>query len=198
MTGWPFVGLEPGAYSTVVADPPWRFDVTQRLGGKGRRPAAANRRYSTLSVHELADLPVGRLLADQGHLWLFATNAVLASGAHSLLFDAWRVRPVTVLTWCKPGGNGLGQYLRGATEHAVLAVKGWGTVPTSPHPSTWFQAAREPHSVKSGAAFDIIEAVSPGPYVELFQRQGRIGWDGWGYGHELSQAHNPASRPEAS
>lgn len=183
--GWPFVGLTPGGYGAVVCDPPYRFDITQRLGGRGRRPAAANRHYSTLSLHDLADLPVGRLLADEGHLWLHVTNAVLAVGAHRMLLDAWHVRPITVLTWCKPGENGLGSYLRGATEHAVFAVKGWGTVPERPYPTTWFQAARTAHSVKPPNFGDVVEAVSPGPYVEVFARQQRIGWSSWGLGHEI-------------
>ena len=191
--GWPFPGLEPRSFGAVVIDPPWDHGIEQRLGGKGRRPAAAWQRYSTMSFHELADLPVGRLLGDQGHCWIWATNLVLATGAHRSLLDAWRLRAVTVLTWTKPGANGLGRYLRGSTEHAVLAVKGWGTVPAVPEPSSWFPSARTPHSVKPAAAYDIIERVSPGPYVELFARQQRLGWSSWGLGHE-SQAHNPASR----
>jgi N6-adenosine-specific RNA methylase IME4 len=188
MTGWPFVGIEPGSAGTVVADVPWNHGIEQRLGGRGRRPAAAWQRYSTMSLHDLADLPVGDLIADQGHLWLWTTNLVLATGAHKPLLDAWHVRPVTILSWCKLGSPGLGVYLRGGSEHAVLAVKGWGTVPAVPHPSTWFQAAREPHSVKPASALDIIERVSPGPYVELFARQQRFGWSSWGYGHEIGES----------
>jgi len=120
-------------------------------------------------------------LDEAGHCW----NLVLATGAHRPLIDAWGLRAVTILTWTKPGGNGLGRYLRGATEHAVLAVKGWGTVPATPEPSSWFPSARAPHSVKPGAAYDIIERVSPGPYVELFARQQRFGWSSWGLGHEI-------------
>lgn len=185
---WPLDPLEPGSYGTVVCDAPWSSDITQRLGGKGRRPAAANRHYSTMTPCELAALPVGDLVGESGHCWLMVTNAVLAAGRHRSVLEAWGFRPVTVLTWCKPGGNGLGTYLRGATEHAVLAVKGWGTVPERPWPSTWFEAARTAHSVKPGSFYDIAEAVSPGPYVELFQRQGRFNWTGWGWGHELGES----------
>lgn len=183
--GWPFLGLEPGAWGCVTVDPPWDHGIEQRLGGKGRKPSAAWQRYSTMSLHELADLPVGRLLDDQGHCWLWCTNLVLATGAHKPILEAWHLRAVTVLTWTKPGGNGLGRYLRGATEHAVLAVKGWGTVPTVPEPSSWFPSNRTAHSVKPGAFYDIAERVSPGPYVELFARQQRFGWSSWGLGHEI-------------
>jgi N6-adenosine-specific RNA methylase IME4 len=177
-------GLTP-PYGCIAVDPPWRFDITQRLSGKGRRSASARARYSTLTPHEIAELPVNELAASSAHCWLWCTSAVLATGAHRGILEHWGFRPITTLTWTKPGDNGLGRYLRGSTEHAVLAVKGWGTVPAVPHPTTWFQAARTAHSVKPGAAFDIIEQVSPGPYVELFARQQRLGWSSWGMGHEI-------------
>ncbi|HEV2929130.1 MAG TPA: MT-A70 family methyltransferase, partial [Propionibacteriaceae bacterium] len=87
--------------------------------------------------------------------------------------------------WCKPGGNGLGKYLRNSTEHAILAVRGWGTLPATPVPSSWFISERKGHSVKPATFGDIVERVSPGPYVELFARQQRLGWASWGHGHEI-------------
>jgi N6-adenosine-specific RNA methylase IME4 len=50
--------------------------------------------------------------------------------------------------------------------------------------TSWWLWQRGPHSVKPAAFFDIVEQVSPGPYVELFARQPRLGWDSWGYGYE--------------
>jgi N6-adenosine-specific RNA methylase IME4 len=188
MTPWPFDGLEPHAASTVYVDAPWDHGNTQRLGGRDRRPAAAWRRYSTLTPTELAALPVGDLLGPSGHVWLTVTNGVLAAGLHRDVLAAWHARPITVLTWCKPGANGLGRYLRNSTEHVVLAVKGFGAVPDKPWPTTWLHSARTPHSQKPGAIGDIIEAVSPAPYVELFARQQRLGnWASWGLGHELTR-----------
>ena len=185
---WPFHPLEPGSYGTVCVDPPWRYPHPQRLGGKGRRRAGPKFDYSTMGIDELAQLPVGDLLGDAGHLYLWITNAHLLAGAHVPLLDAWRVRPITMLTWCKTGAPGLGWYARNTTEHAVLAVKGWGSLPAVPAPSTWFTAARAGHSVKPLAFGDLVEQVSPGPYCELFQRQGRLGWVGWGWGHETGAA----------
>lgn len=188
MTGWPFLGLEPGSASAVYVDAPWDHGITQRLSGRERRPAAAWRRYSTMTPDELAALPVGDLLGEAGHVWLTVTNAVMAAGLHSEVLATWGARPVTVLTWCKPGANGLGKYLRSSTEHVVFAVKGWGTVPRRPYPTTWFEHRRTPHSQKPAAIGDIIEAVSPPPYVELFARQQRLGpWSSWGHGYELTE-----------
>jgi N6-adenosine-specific RNA methylase IME4 len=172
-----WAGLTP-PYGAAMVDPPWKPDITQRLGGRGRRPAAPVQRYGCLTPHQVAELPVADLLADQAHVWLWVTNGVLAAGAHHGILEHWGARPVTVLTWCKPGGGGMGRYLRGATEHLVFGVRGQGTVPDVPWPTTWFESGRLPHSVKPPVAADIVEAVSPGPYVELFARQQRLGpWD---------------------
>lgn len=188
MTPWPFDGIAPGTASTVYVDAPWDHGNTQRLSGRNRRPAAAWRRYSTMTPADLAELPVGDLLGDSGHVWLTVTNGVLAAGQHRDVLEAWQARPITVLTWCKPGGNGLGKYLRSSTEHVVFAVKGWGTVPAHPYPTTWFTSPRTAHSQKSAAIGDVIEAVSPPPYVELFARQQRLGpWTSWGHGYELTR-----------
>lgn len=196
MTATCFAELGGQRFGCVVVDPPWKPDQTQRLSGRGRRSAAAVNRYSTLTPHQVADLPVASIAADQAHCWLWCTNGVLAAGAHRGILERWGFRAVTVLTWCKPGANGMGQYLRGATEHVVLGVKGWGTVPPTPWPSTWADdpdhgghvlSPRLSHSVKTPAFGDIAERVSPGPYVELFARQLRAGWSSWGHGYELTR-----------
>lgn len=47
-------------------------------------------------------------------------------------------------------------------------------------PGRWFQWPRQAHSQKPEAFLDLVEMVSPGPYVELFARRARFGWDYWG------------------
>lgn len=182
---WPFDDLDPGGYRTVCVDPPWRFAASQRLSARGRRPAAARSRYSTLTPAELAALPVGDLVGESGHCWLWCTNAVLAAGRHRSVLEAWGFRPVTVVTWAKEGAPGLGRYVRSNTEHVILAVRGWGTVPETPALSTWWTWDRAPHSVKPAGFGDLVEQISPGPYAELFARQQRLGWDSWGHGYEI-------------
>jgi N6-adenosine-specific RNA methylase IME4 len=181
--GHTFAGLYP-PYGCLIVDPPWDPGVTQRLSGRGRHPADARRSYGVLTPRAVAHLPVGDLAAESSHLWLWVTNQVLSGGAHAGVLDAWGFRPITIVTWCKTGRIGLGQYLRGSTEHVILGVRGWGTVPEVPAPSTWFVSDRGAHSVKPACLHDLAEQISPGPRVELFQRQGRMGWDGWGWGHE--------------
>lgn len=47
-------------------------------------------------------------------------------------------------------------------------------------PTRWFTWPRGLHSQKPEAFLDLVERVSPGPYVELFARRDRLGWDTWG------------------
>lgn len=65
-------------------------------------------------------------------------------------------------------------------------------VPPPPKPertrvnTTWWEWPRGRHSEKPPAFLDIVESVSPGPYVELFARAPRLGWDSWGWGYEAA------------
>lgn len=169
-------GLCP-PYGTIVADPPWRYE-------SAATKADARRQYSTMSHDEVCALPVADLAAPSAHLWLWSTNALIADGTAARVVDAWGFRPVTMLTWCKPQ-PAVGHYLRNNTEHAILATKGKPVTPDVKPLSTWFQWQRGPHSAKPDAFMDIVEQVSPGPYVELFCRRPRFGWDSWGKGYEI-------------
>jgi N6-adenosine-specific RNA methylase IME4 len=51
--------------------------------------------------------------------------------------------------------------------------------------TSWWEWSVGGHSIKPPAFLDVVEQVSPGPYVELFARQPRLGWDAWGHGYEL-------------
>lgn len=179
-----------GTYAAVVIDPPWDYGPERaRIGARRRRNLAADAHYATMTVDELAELPVGGLLEPGGHLWVWITNTGLVEGWHVGLLEAWGVRPVTVLTWVKQGAPTLGRYARGTTEHVVLAVAGWGGVPESPLPGTHFEAGKGAHSVKPACLADMVEDLKPGgPWCELFARQIRLGWDSWGHGYKTEVA----------
>lgn len=172
-----FAELSP-PYATIVADPPWRYVQ----GGNNKTDAAA--RYSVLTVAEIAYLPVGDLVADDSHAWVWATNAMMEQ-AHRVL-RSWGFNPTTILTWCKPG-PGVGHYLRNNTEHAILGIRGRSQVPKVKPISSWFQWPRAEHSAKPAAFYDLVEQVSPAPRLELFSRTPRLGWDSWGHGYETER-----------
>jgi len=140
--------------------------------------------YATLSIPELKALPVWDLADTDAHLYLWTTNRWMVA-AHDIAM-AWGFEPKTIITWGKvhraePTRVSMktGYYFRGATEHIVFAVRG-----SLPVRGTWPTLFLWPrlgsHSQKPEAFMDLVEQASPGPYVELFSRRHRLGWDVWG------------------
>ncbi len=185
-----WAGLNP-PYSTICADPPWRYKSTHVTTRTGNHKVGAEDRYSTMTNAEIAALPVADLAAENAHLYMWVTNPRLYGERHdngigpAEIMGAWGFRYVTMLTWIKkPGALGMGFYFRGETEHVLFGVRGNLPIPTDRREVNWFKAAKHGHSEKPGAFFDLVERVSPGPYVELFARAPRLGWDSHGFGFE--------------
>ena len=168
-------------YRTIVADPPWGY--RDKLGGPHERGAEGH--YGTMTMEELYGLPVGAWGMDDSHLYLWATNAFLEEGHH--LAKVWGFTPRTVLTWVKgriEGGRlvqhiGLGHFYRNTTEHILFCVRGKQDTKYHDTP-TAFVAERHAHSEKPAAFYDMVQRMSPGPYLDVFARKQRFGWDTWG------------------
>jgi N6-adenosine-specific RNA methylase IME4 len=166
-------------YSTIVADPPWM----ERGGGAIKR--GADRHYPLLHEDEILSTilqaPVWRP-DDNAHLYLWVTNNFLPSGLR--IMDGLGFRYVTNVVWVKDR-PGLGQYFRGQHELLLFGVRKRAPKPTVHRTdrkdlkSAVF-APRERHSAKPPYSYDLIEARSKGPYLELFARRSRPGWDVWG------------------
>ncbi len=170
-------------YTTIVADPPWRYQKDTSMGTK---QGAAEGHYTTLAMPEIAALPIKSLAADNAHLYLWVTVPRLHGDRDDRSFmpidilDAWGFEFKTMLTWVKPGRGGMGWYFRGQTEHVLFGVRGSLPIPPAIREPNVILAPRSKHSKKPDAFFDLVERVSPGPYLELFAREKRIGWDSWG------------------
>lgn len=176
-------GLTP-PYRTIVADPPWAYkQQVGRILTTARRPdTRPDAQYSRLTVDVLCEWDVSALAADDAHLYLWVTNPILPDVFP--IVKAWGFRYQTMLTWHKLGTLGMGYAFRGDTEHVLFGVRGTLPIPPANRQRNWFEAAKRRHSVKPALFFDLVEKVSPGPYVELFARQPRLGWDSWGWGYE--------------
>lgn len=159
-------------YRTILADPPWY----ERGAGKIKR--GADKHYSLMKTTEIVALSerVKSIAHPDSHLYLWVTNNFLPDGL--LVMKAWGYRYVTVVTWAKIGNFGLGYYFRGKTEHCLFGVKGRFT--RQGQGVTLLEAPRRGHSVKPVEMYAVIERVSPGPYLEMFARARRPGWDSWG------------------
>jgi N6-adenosine-specific RNA methylase IME4 len=167
-------------YRCIAADPPW----CEYGGGKIKR--GADRHYRLLRYPEIIKLMREQLdgkIAESCHLWLWVTDNHLLDGLY--VIEALGFRYVRTMCWVKMrDGNlqtGLGQYLRGSHELCLFSVRGKTCKPATGNrrPSVVL-AGRSLHSAKPSAAYDVIEAVSPGPRLEMFARSPRIGWDVWG------------------
>ena len=156
-------------FGCVYLDPPWAYFNT------GSNGAAANH-YPTLTVEELAALPVRELAAPDSHCHLWTTTVHLSAALQ--LLPAWGFQYKSVFVWLKDG-FGLGNYWRVATEFLLLGVRGQAPFADHGQPN-WLAASRASHSEKPEAIRGLLEMVSPGPYLELFARREAPGWVTWG------------------
>jgi N6-adenosine-specific RNA methylase IME4 len=138
------------------------------------------RHYPVMTVGEIASLPVGKLAADNAHLWIWGISRSLDEAYR--VARAWGFEPMTLVTWCKTGAPGMGYYVRVNTEHCLLATRGRPMVPGRQPMASWFAAPKRRHSQKPDEFYAIAEQVSPAPRIELFARQRWPGWDAWGSG----------------
>jgi len=176
-----FDGLT-GVYSTILIDPPWRFaNRTGKMAPEHQRL----RRYRTMSFDEIAALPVPRVSADTSHLYLWCPNALLPEALR--IMAAWGFAYKTNLVWYKvrkdggPDGRGVGFYFRNVTELVLFGVRGsLRTLAPGRRQTNVMLSRKQEHSRKPDALYDIVEACSPGPYLELFARTRRTGWTSWG------------------
>jgi N6-adenosine-specific RNA methylase IME4 len=170
-------------YRTIVADPPWKYQKDTSMGAK---PGAAEAHYATLPIREIAALPVRELADDDAHLYLWVTVPRLYGDRDDRSFtpidvmEAWGFEFKTMLTWVKSGSPGMGWYFRGQTEHVLFGTRGTAPIPPAARIPNFLIAPRDGHSGKPPAFQDLIEQVSPAPYLELFARRQRFGWDTWG------------------
>jgi N6-adenosine-specific RNA methylase IME4 len=181
-------------FRTVLADPPWRFiNRTGKVAPEHRRLS----RYDTLTTQEICDLPVSKLAAPQSHLYLWVPNALLADGLN--VMSAWGFTYKSNLVWHKvrkdggSDGRGVGFYFRNVTELVLFGVRGsFRTLDPGRRQVNLLATRKREHSRKPDELYEIIEACSPGPYLELFARYPRSGWTVWG--NEAEEDITPRGR----
>lgn len=183
-------------YRTITADPPWPYDTrvkgTRALpaqlvadGSRLMRPVS-DWTYEPMALADIAALPVSEWADGNAHLYLWTTNSFMAE-AHEVA-KVWGFAPKTIITWGKvkkddPTSPSMksGYYFRGATEHAIFATRGTLPKPEVAIPTLYLHPRIARHSSKPEAFYtDVVERVSPGPYLEMFARTERPGWDAWG------------------
>ena len=179
-------------FSTVMADPPWRF---QNSTGKVAPEHRRLNRYGTMTLGDIKALPVSDVSADTAHLYLWVPNALLPDGL--AVMDAWGFKYKSNVIWHKirkdggSDGRGVGFYFRNVTEVILFGVRGRNarTLEAGRRQVNLFSTRKREHSRKPDEQYAIIESCSPGPYLELFGRGVRKGWTTWG--DQADEAYEP-------
>ena len=179
-------------YSVILADPPWQYNNSGISG-------AASRHYPCMSDTEICALPVTERAATDSLLLLWATWPKLDIALE--VIQSWGFRYKTGFPWIKLRdvptidlfGNlalypapGQGWWIRGVTEALLIAVRGDMQPPAIPPDGILTDegpngiiSLRFRHSKKPANVYEYAE-LFPGPYLELFARETRPGWNVWG------------------
>jgi N6-adenosine-specific RNA methylase IME4 len=164
-----------GRYRTILIDPPW--DNLDSITPKGPFSSyEGGWPYPTMRISEIEKLPIRELADSSGcHLYIWAMNSFVPHACY--LMQHWGFKYSQILTWVKP--SGVGHWWVSRTQHILFGYVGVMRMNTKHMPNV-FGAPAMQHSRKPEISYELIEAVSLPPRVELFARYPREGWDVWG------------------
>jgi len=184
-------------FQVLVADPPWRFG--DALPGATR---GASKQYDTMTVPELKAFELPHM-SENKVLFMWRVSSMVEE-AYDVV-RTWGFTPKTEIVWQKLTKHGkkhfgLGRYLRASHETCIVATRG-RCFPQVKNIRSTFEAPCPTdehgviHSAKPEEFFQIVEALYPGPYVELFSRKHRPGW--MCLGNQVDTGpRSPAARPQ--
>lgn len=118
--------------------------------------------YGQMSIAQICAVDVSSLAHEDCLLWLWTTNHHMREAFTAL--DAWGFKQKTILTWVKDR-MGMGDWLRGQTEHCLMAVRGKPVVELT-NQTTLLHGPLRAHSQTP-----FVERLCPAPrYAYLFSR----------------------------
>jgi len=179
-------------FATILVDPPWQFtNKTGKVAPEHKRLS----RYGTMTLDAIKALPVGEIATTPAHLYLWCPNAMLPEAL--AVMQAWGFTYKSNLVWHKvrkdggSDGRGVGFYFRNVTELILFGVRGKNARTLAPgrRQVNLLATRKREHSRKPDEQYEIIEACSPGPYLELFARGMRKGWAAWG--NQADEGYRP-------
>ena len=158
-----------GPYRVGMIDMPHAYEPRDDSATRGVLP------YPTLSIKQVCALAINSLMHKDSVLFYWVTNFILAHGLHLEPLTTWGFEPKTIITWPKDRHTFKAHWLRGKTEHMVMAVRGKPVI-TLTDQTTLLQGPFHPvrkgaHSAKPIEAYSFIESLCPAPrYCDLFSR----------------------------
>jgi N6-adenosine-specific RNA methylase IME4 len=186
----------PKKFGTLLIDPPWQFaNRTGKMAPEHKRL----HRYHTMKIDEICALPIPKIAADKSHLYLWCPNALIAWGLRAM--KEWGFEYKTNIVWLKvrkdggPDGRGVGFYYRNVTELVLFGTRGkLRTLKPGRRMVNFIATMKTGHSKKPDELYDMIEQCSPGPFLELFARSVRQGWNQWGDEFPIEKANGSAKQ----
>lgn len=195
----PFAGLQQNGYGLIEADPAWGWTS---YAGKASAPHRTEEApYPVMTLDEMKALPVADLAAKDCllNMWVIGSHLdqALELGRHwgfTFRSDGF--------VWVKTGKHDasvrpitMGKWVRKQVEYSLLFGRGKpartdaGVRQLIETGDNVIYAARREHSRKPDERIERLQRLVNGPYVELFTRQERPGWDCWG--NETRRFNNP-------
>jgi N6-adenosine-specific RNA methylase IME4 len=192
----PFAELPRAHYGAILADPPWRFATWNKATAVTRRAGhgtnvCASVHYNTMAIEDIAALPVADLAANDCCLFMWISWPMLPDAMK--LISAWGFEYKTCgFDWMKAHAGqldmlrddndvlmGMGYWTRANSEPCLLATRGKPKRLSAAVRQGIIEPRRE-HSRKPDCVHGRIQKLVAGPYLELFARAPRAGWDVWG------------------
>lgn len=166
-------------YNTIVIDPAWQVPMVGKFGRRPNRPQKLP--YETMNLQEIHNFPIVDFAEEGAHVYLWTTNKFVRECFK--VFDSWNVRFHVILVGHKPSGVAPNCGYIFGTEFCFLGIykgkhKGWKKCGTLNHFNMFNKAGR--HSSKPDNFYEIVESMSHAPYIDIFSRKNRAGWDSYG------------------
>lgn len=137
--------------------------------------------YKTMAMDEIHAFPLSDYAADGAHVYTWATNKTLHEAFHVL--ESWGVKPHLTMVMAKKSGIAPAMGYVFGTEFCILGIYGRPMQKfTDMGALNWITTTPKhgQHSRKPDEFYALVERMSPGPYIDLFARRKRDGWDVWG------------------
>lgn len=166
-------------YNTIVIDPAWQVPMVGKFGRRPKRPQQLP--YKTMTIEDIKNFPLKDYANNGSHIYLWTTNKFIREAFK--VFDSWGVNFHLMMVGVKPSGVApCCGYVFG-TEFCLLGLYG---KPMQKFKKVgklnWFRIFNQAgkHSAKPEEFYKLVEEMSPAPYIDIFSRKDRNGWDSYG------------------
>ncbi len=178
-------------FDVILSDPAWTFDDSLAMSSV---PRGADANYSTMSIADIAALPVKEVTADDGAvLAMWVPSSMLTEGLH--VMKSWGFEQKQTLIWVKTKkekslaklsssnlndslGFGMGRLFRQCHELCLIGISSTKVYKKLKNKSqrSSFLASNDGHSIKPNHLHESLGKMFDGPKLEMYARRLYPGW----------------------